>query len=222
MPRLVDLQDRLIRTWDGNSVSGYTARIVVPDSVKVMLPYRVKNNTHKIVVCGPKGTLEIRLPPLLSCIQQKTHKGIGVIPYYQMTRNTLIIKKSPGFPPTKLTQAQVGLYRTLVANMVHGVTVGFKKRLQITGVGYRAQLCGEDLVLHLGYSHPSKMVLPKGVAVELESPTSIIVSGMQKDMVGAFAAKIRSVRPPEPYKGKGIAYEDEIIRRKAGKTGKSK
>jgi large subunit ribosomal protein L6 len=104
--------------------------------------------------------------------------------------------------------------------MVVGVSEGFQKRLQITGVGYRAQLDGKDLVLNMGYSHPVKMVTPKELSVNVENPTSVVVSGMQKDMVGEFAAKIRSVRPPEPYKGKGIAYEGEIIRRKAGKTGK--
>jgi large subunit ribosomal protein L6 len=121
---------------------------------------------------------------------------------------------------TKLSQALYGLSRTLVGNMVHGVSVGFEKRLQITGVGYRAQLSGKDLVLNMGYSHPVTMVPPEGLSVKVESPTSLVVSGMEKDMVGEFAAKIRAVRPPEPYKGKGIAYEGEIIRRKAGKTGK--
>ena len=95
-----------------------------------------------------------------------------------------------------------------------------QKKLQITGVGYRAQLDGKDLVLNMGYSCPVTMVPPENLAVKVESPTSVVVSGMQKDMVGAFAAKIRAVRPPEPYKGKGIAYEGEVIRRKAGKTGK--
>jgi len=104
--------------------------------------------------------------------------------------------------------------------MVVGVSDGFQKRLQITGVGYRAQLEGKDLVLNMGYSHPVKMITPHELSVNVENPTSVVVSGMQKDMVGEFAAKIRSVRPPEPYKGKGIAYEGEIIRRKAGKTGK--
>ena len=104
--------------------------------------------------------------------------------------------------------------------MVTGVSEGFEKRLQITGVGYRAQLDGKDLVLNMGYSHPVKMITPTELAVKVESPTSVVVSGMQKDMVGEFAAKIRAVRPPEPYKGKGIAYEGEFIRRKAGKTGK--
>jgi large subunit ribosomal protein L6 len=104
--------------------------------------------------------------------------------------------------------------------MVTGVSTGFQKRLTITGVGYRAQMDGKDLVLNMGYSHPVKMITPKELTIQVESPTSVVVSGAEKDMVGEFAAKIRSVRPPEPYKGKGIAYEGEIIRRKAGKTGK--
>ena len=95
-----------------------------------------------------------------------------------------------------------------------------EKKLTITGVGYRAQLDGKDLVLNMGYSHPVKMVTPAELSVKVENPTSVTVSGMEKDLVGEFAAKIRAVRPPEPYKGKGIAYEGEIIRRKAGKTGK--
>jgi large subunit ribosomal protein L6 len=104
--------------------------------------------------------------------------------------------------------------------MVTGVSAGFNRKLQISGVGYRAQLDGKDLVLNMGYSHPVRMVTPPNLSVSVEGQTNITVSGMQKDAVGEFAAKIRSVRPPEPYKGKGIAYEGEFIRRKAGKTGK--
>ena len=104
--------------------------------------------------------------------------------------------------------------------MVTGVSTGFNKKLQISGVGYRAQLDGKDLVLNMGYSHVVRMVPPPTISINVENPTSIIVSGMEKDLVGEFAAKIRSVRPPEPYKGKGIAYDGEFIRRKAGKTGK--
>ena len=104
--------------------------------------------------------------------------------------------------------------------MVQGVSGGFNKKLQITGVGYRAQLDGKDLVLNMGYSHPVKMITTPTLSVNIENTTSITVSGIEKDAVGEFAAKIRSVRPPEPYKGKGIAYEGEVIRRKAGKTGK--
>jgi len=121
---------------------------------------------------------------------------------------------------TKLSRAFYGLTRTLVANMVMGVSEGFQKRLQITGVGYRAQLDGKDLILNMGYSHPVRLNTPANLSVNVETPTTVIVSGLEKDLVGEFAAKIRSVRPPEPYKGKGIAYEGEYIRRKAGKTGK--
>jgi len=121
---------------------------------------------------------------------------------------------------TNLSRAIYGLSRTLVANMVIGVSKGFEKKLQITGVGYRAQLDGKNLVLNMGYSHPVKMITPQELSVKVENPTTVVVSGMEKELVGEFAAKIRSVRPPEPYKGKGIAYAGEIIRRKAGKTGK--
>jgi large subunit ribosomal protein L6 len=123
--------------------------------------------------------------------------------------------------PTKLSQNFHGLTRTLIANMVIGVSVGFEKRLQITGIGYRAQIDGKDLVLNMGYSDSVKMITPEELSVKVETPTTIVVSGMQKDLVGEFAAKIRSVRPPEPYKGKGIAYEGEFIRIKAGKRGKT-
>eukprot|EP00975_Prorocentrum_lima_P040097 8421946-Prorocentrum_lima.AAC.2 len=104
--------------------------------------------------------------------------------------------------------------------MVIGVSSGFNRRLKISGVGYRAQLDGRNLILNMGYSHPVRMITPDKLSVSLEGQVNIIVSGMEKEAVGEFAAKIRSVRPPEPYKGKGIAYEDEYIRRKAGKTGK--
>jgi len=172
--------------------------IVIPEKVKIKL------DGQKVVVDGPKGSLSRILPSLVCCTMDEGGQN-------------LFIEKTQD---TKLSQALFGLSRTLVANMVHGVSVGFEKRLQITGVGYRAQLSGKDLVLNMGYSHPVTMVPTDGLAVKVESPTSVVVSGMQKDMVGEFAAKIRSVRPPEPYKGKGIAYEGEVIRRKAGKTGK--
>ena len=170
--------------------------INIPEKVKVEL------NGQKISVDGPKGNLSRILPSLACCT---------------MEDNKLIIEKTQD---TNLSQALYGLSRTLVDNMVTGVSTGFEKRLQITGVGYRAQLEGKDLVLNMGYSHPVKMITPADCSVKVESPTSVVVSGIQKDIVGEFAAKIRSVRPPEPYKGKGIAYEGEIIRRKAGKTGK--
>jgi large subunit ribosomal protein L6 len=172
--------------------------IVIPEKVKIKL------DGQKVTVDGPKGSLSRILPSLVCCTIDEDGKNV----FIEKTQET------------RTSQALYGLSRTLVANMVHGVSVGFEKRLQITGVGYRAQLSGKDLVLNMGYSHPVTMVPPEGLAVKVESPTSVVVSGMQKDMVGEFAAKIRAVRPPEPYKGKGIAYAGEVIRRKAGKTGK--
>jgi len=158
----------------------------------------------KIFIDGPKGSLSRILPSLICCT-------------FEEKENKLFLEKAK---ETKLSRALYGLSRTLVANMIQGVSLGFQKKLQITGVGYRAQLDGKNLVLNMGYSHPVKMITPSNLSVTVENPTSVIVSGIEKDAVGEFAAKIRSVRPPEPYKGKGIAYEGEVIRRKAGKTGK--
>jgi|TARA_B100000475_G_scaffold179283_1_gene144780 large subunit ribosomal protein L6 len=172
--------------------------IILPKQVKVTL------NGQKIVVDGPKGSLSRILPSLICCTLNEED-------------GKLFLEKAQD---TKLAQALYGLSRTLVSNMVTGVSEGFDKRLQITGVGYRAQLDGKDLILNMGYSHPVRMLTPASLSVKVETPTTVVVSGMEKDAVGEFAAKIRSIRPPEPYKGKGIAYEGEIIRRKAGKTGK--
>jgi len=165
---------------------------------------RVKIDGQKILVEGPKGSLSRILPSLVCCTLDEEN-------------SKLFLEKSQD---TKLASALYGLSRTLVSNMVTGVSKGFEKRLEISGVGYRAQLAGKDLVLNMGYSHPVKLVTPSALLVKVENPTSVLVSGIEKDLVGESAAKIRSVRPPEPYKGKGIAYEGEIIRRKAGKTGK--
>jgi large subunit ribosomal protein L6 len=113
-----------------------------------------------------------------------------------------------------------GLSRTLVANMVIGVTTGFRRELELQGVGYRAALQGNDLQLSLGYSHPIRMTPAAGLKVEVSEPTRIAVTGTDKESVGQLAARIRSTRPPEPYKGKGVRYRGEIVRRKAGKSGK--
>lgn len=172
--------------------------ITIPNRVSVKL------DGQKISVDGPKGSLSRILPSLVCCsIDEKENK--------------VFVEKAKD---SKLSRALHGLSRTLVANMVTGVSSGFEKRLQITGVGYRAQMSGKNLVLNMGYSHPVTMITPETISVNVETPTSVIISGLEKDLVGEFAAKIRSVRPPEPYKGKGIAYEGEYIRRKAGKTGK--
>ena len=173
-------------------------------SIAVPPKVTVKLERQKISVDGPKGNLSRILPSVICCtLDEKS--------------NQLVIEKAQD---TRLAQALYGLSRTLVSNMVTGVSDGFSKKLQISGVGYRAQLDGKDLGLNMGYSHPVRMVPPPQVSVSLDGPTTIIISGIELDVVGEFAAKIRSVRPPEPYKGKGIAYEGEIIRRKAGKTGK--
>jgi large subunit ribosomal protein L6 len=172
--------------------------ITLPDKVKVKL------EGQKISVDGPKGSLSRILPSLICCTFNEGQK--------ELVMGTT--------QETNLSRAIYGLSRTLVANMVIGVSKGFEKKLQITGVGYRAQLDGKILVLNMGYSHPVKMITPQELSVKVENPTTVVISGMEKELVGEFAAKIRSVRPPEPYKGKGIAYAGEIIRRKAGKTGK--
>lgn len=113
-----------------------------------------------------------------------------------------------------------GLTRTLISNMVTGVTDGFTRNLEITGVGYRAAMDGSTLVLNVGYSHPVRMEPPAGISFAVETPTRLSVSGIDKQLVGEVAARIRRTRPPEPYKGKGIRYQGEVIRRKAGKAGK--
>jgi large subunit ribosomal protein L6 len=121
---------------------------------------------------------------------------------------------------TKENRALHGLTRTLIANMVTGVHTGFKKELEIVGIGYRAALQGKDLVLNVGYSHQVTMTPPEGITIEVPGPNKIVINGSDKQLVGQFASEVRGVRPPEPYKGKGIKYADEVIRRKEGKTGK--
>jgi large subunit ribosomal protein L6 len=116
-------------------------------------------------------------------------------------------------------RAMHGLMRALLANMVHGVTQGFERALDIVGVGYRAQVAGKTLTLSVGYSHPVAMAIPEGLEVRADSQTRLVVRGIDKQKVGQFAAEIREVRPPEPYKGKGIRYVDEVVRRKVGKAG---
>jgi large subunit ribosomal protein L6 len=121
---------------------------------------------------------------------------------------------------TRRSRERHGLCRTLVANMVEGVSKGFTRKLEIIGVGYRAQVQGRKLVVSAGYSHPVEVVPPEGISFQVENNTQVLVSGSDKELVGNEAAKIRAIRPPEPYKGKGIKFEGERILRKAGKTGK--
>ena len=155
-----------------------------------------------MTVKGPKGTLVKELPVEME-IKQEGDKVVVTRP------NDL-----------KKMKSLHGLTRTLINNMVVGVTNGYEKKLEVNGVGYRASKQGKTLTLNLGYSHPVEMTDPEGVETVLEGQNIIIVKGIDKEKVGQFAAEIRDKRRPEPYKGKGIKYADEVIRRKVGKTGK--
>ena len=171
--------------------------IAVPAGVTVEI---AENN--KVTVKGPKGTLERVLPAEMD-IKLEGEEVIVTRP------NDL-----------KKMKSLHGLTRTLIANMVKGVTDGYEKVLEINGVGYKAQKQGNKLVLALGYSHPVEMIDPEGVESILEGQNKITIKGIDKEKVGQYAAEIRDKRRPEPYKGKGIKYADEVIRRKVGKTGK--
>ena len=138
----------------------------------------------------------------------------------------IVVKKEDGQlwvsleEKTKLDKAFLGLYRSLIGNIVLGVSKGFEKRLQLIGVGYRAAVKGQALDLQVGFSHPTELPIPEGINVKVEKSTLIIIDGADKRLVGQFAADVRSKRPPEPYKGKGIRYVDEYVRKKAGKAAK--
>lgn len=170
--------------------------VVIPAGVEV----KVANN-NEVQVKGPKGTLTQQL---------SSEMKISV-------ENGQILVERPS--EAKRHKSLHGLTRTLINNMVVGVTQGYEKTLEINGVGYRASKSGKKLVLNLGYSHPVEMEEPAGVTVEVPAQNKIVVKGIDKQAVGEFAAKIRSKRQPEPYKGKGIKYDYEVIRRKEGKTG---
>ena len=170
--------------------------ITVPEGVEVKL------EGQKITVKGPKGTLE-----------REIHNNMTV-----KLDNGIITVTRPN--DEKENRSLHGLTRTLINNMIEGVSKEFTKQLEINGVGYRAAKQGKTLVLTLGYSHPVKMEEPEGITYEVPNPNSIIVRGIDKELVGECAAVIRTKRPPEVYRGKGIKYIDEHIRRKEGKTGK--
>ncbi len=170
--------------------------ITVPSGVDVTI------DGTSVTVNGPKGTLNRTL-----------HRDMLV----SREEGTVVVAR----PSEQKTHKQLhGLTRTLVNNMVVGVTDGYRKGLEITGVGYRAVLVGRKLQLSLGYSHLVEIDPPEGISFELETPTKLAVVGIDKELVGQVAAKVRSSRKPEPYKGKGVRYAGEIIRRKAGKAGK--
>jgi len=170
--------------------------ITIPSTVDVTIDGRT------VTVKGPKGTLSRTLHPDMTVTREET---------------TIVVTR----PTEQKTHKQLhGLTRTLVNNMVVGVSDGYRKGLEINGVGYRAALNGRKLQLNLGYSHPIEIEPPEGISFEVESPTRLSVVGIDKELVGQVAAKVRSTRKPEPYKGKGVRYAGEQVRRKAGKAGK--
>lgn len=170
--------------------------ISLPRDVKISFTAGV------VEVCGPIGSLSRKLPRELDL---------------EIKDNQVQVVTGA---KTKKVKALHGTYRALINNMVTGVSEGWKKELELVGTGYRAQLSGKDLILNVGYSHPVEVKSPEGISFKVEK-TSILVQGIDKELVGEVAAKIRRVRPPEPYKGKGIRYKDEVIRRKPGKAAKA-
>ncbi|PLX87942.1 MAG: 50S ribosomal protein L6 [Desulfuromonas sp.] len=169
--------------------------VAIPAGVKVSL------DGNEVKVQGPKGNLSQVMPERITVAVEAEQVVV--------TRPT----------EEKDDRALHGLVRSLINNMVIGVTQGFTRELEINGVGYRAEISGKKLTMALGYSHPVVYELPEGIEVEVEKQTKLVVRGIDKQLVGSAAAKIRSFRKPEPYKGKGIKYADEHIVRKAGKTG---
>ena len=173
--------------------------VAIPAGVEVTVA-----DGNLVTVKGPKGTLTQQLQPSMTIKQEGAE--------------LLVSRPDDG----KENRALHGLTRALLHNMVVGVTDGYKKTLEVNGVGYRAAKEGNELVMNLGYSHPVKMAEIDGITIEVPGPNKVVISGPDKQKVGQFAAEVREKRPPEPYKGKGIKYVDEVIRRKVGKTGAKK
>ena len=171
--------------------------ISLPSNVEVTV-----GEGNLVTVKGPKGTLTQKVSEKMTITREE---------------NTLLVTRPND---EKENRALHGLTRTLINNMVHGVTEGYEKVLEVNGVGYRAAKQGKKLTLNLGYSHPVEMEDPEGIETVCDGQNKIIVKGISKEKVGQYAAEIRDKRRPEPYKGKGIKYADEVIRRKVGKTGK--
>ena len=168
--------------------------------VKILKGVKVEKSGDNITVSGPKGSLSVWVNPLI-----QTQVSAEEV---QFTRGSDLKKE----------KSLHGLYAILVKNMIHGVAEGFSKKLELVGIGYRAELKGNILYLTLGFSHPILFLPPEGIKIDLPKDTAIVISGIDKQLVGQVAAKIRSFKVPEPYKGKGIKYENEHIRRKAGKA----
>lgn len=168
-------------------------------------PVELKNVTvtktgNVVKIKGAKGELEVNVHPNMEL---------------EISKEEILVKRPDD---TKINKALHGLTRALIQNMVTGVTSGYTKTLDIVGVGYKAELKGKNVLLNLGYSHPIYFAPPESVVLEVPAPTQIIIKGIDKALVGLVAAKIRSLKEPEPYKGKGVKYSDEVIIRKAGKT----
>lgn len=170
--------------------------IAVPSNVTVEI------EGSRVRVAGPRGELSRRLPDEIDV---------------RLEGQQIVVTRPSDAPRHR---ALHGLTRTLVANMVDGVTKGFEKRLELVGVGYRAARQGQKLVLTVGYSHPVEIDPPQGIEIQVPAVNAVVVQGADREMVGEMAARIRRVRPPEPYQGKGIRYQGEHVRRKVGKTGK--
>jgi large subunit ribosomal protein L6 len=171
--------------------------VSIPEGIKA----EIKDG--RLLVSGPKGELDFRPRPEIEL---------------KIEDNQIIVSRGAD---DRFARAYHGLSRALIANMIRGVTEGFSKTLKITGTGYRVASQGEKIALSLGFSHPVIFEPPAGIKLEIEGNDTIKVSGPNKDLVGQVAAKIRDLRPPEPYKGKGIRYEDEVVRKKMGKAGKA-
>jgi len=161
---------------------------------------KVEKAGNEVKISGPKGTLSATVHP---------HVG------FEVKDDRILVSRSSDLKPDR---ALHGLWRALMQNMMTGVTQGYVKKLELVGVGYRAELKGKKLQLLLGFSHPILFAPPEGIKIETPTQTNIVISGIDKQLVGQVAAKIRSFRPPEPYKGKGVKYEGEYVRRKAGKA----
>jgi len=168
--------------------------ISVPEGIQI------ERKPDRLIVKGEKGVLE-----------EKIHPDMNI----KIDKETILVERPSD---NRFHRSLHGLTRSLIQNMITGLTDGFEKKLEIIGVGYRAELKGKYVTFQLGYSHPIYLLPPEEITIEVPAPTQVIVKGINKQLVGQIAAKIRSFRPPEPYKGKGIRYENEYVRRKAGKA----
>ena len=181
--------------------------IILPEGVKVQIEGNI------FTVEGPKGRLTGKVPPGMKVEVREPSRSGGEVP--PKAAKEIIVKRPSS---KKFHKSLHGLSRSLLANMINGVSKGFSKSLEIIGLGYKANLKGDRLILSLGFSHPIEFPVPKGIEVKVEKGTQITVSGADKGLVGEITSDIRALKPPEPYKGKGIRYKGEYIKRKVGKA----